>query len=94
MTFRIGQKVVCVKEPIIPPVCPYQIFKKGDVYTVAFFDEFEGEKYIGVYELSPKVHGLITGFRPVCERKTDISAFTEILNLSSVRALSDVEAAA
>lgn len=79
MTFRIGQKVVCIKEPIPQADCPYRIFQKDAIYTVAGFDEDVDGTYISVAELHPRVTGHIEGFRPVVDRRTDISVFTEIL---------------
>lgn len=82
MAFHVGQKVVCVdaewafygdsclndRDPI-----------KGAVYTVAEVRHFEDGAYLGLHELGDEVlfeHG---GFRPVIERKTDISIFTRML---------------
>ena len=82
MTFHVGQKVVCIKHPIPHPWCRYPVFVKGSVYTVAALDDLEGEVFIAVRELHWSVFGNISGFRPVVERKTDISIFTAMLNTS------------
>lgn len=86
MAFHIGQKVICVLDATPIPECPFPIFKKNAVYTIARFDEEDGDTYIAVAELHPLVTGLISGFRPIVERKTDISIFTALLTPSKVDA--------
>src|SRR3954470_2153577 len=80
MTFRVGQKVVCVDDR--PPTNgrPLQV-KRGIVYTVAKSFDWFGEQGLLFDEIDP---GAGVGwhawrFRPIVERKTDISVFTEIL---------------
>ncbi len=81
MTFRVGQKVVCVKQSIgklhdlgLPG------FEKGRIYTISELYEIEPHGvFLSVYELDSRVGGQVCGFRPVVERDTDISIFTEIL---------------
>lgn len=85
MAFRVGQKVVCVAEPISDPRCVHPIFQKGSVYTVSLIEEYEGEAFITVAELHPTVTGQACGFRPIVERKTDISFAHEILRSVSDR---------
>jgi hypothetical protein len=80
MNFRVGQKVVCVEDQD----CAGTGVRKGEIYTVA-------EK-VAVYSAYWNTHtsvrlaecGVIlfsiVRFRPVVERKTDISVFTKILD--------------
>lgn len=91
MTFRIGQKVVCVRhhknehtESFIRP-------EIGGVYTVSGDTLAYGEQYLFLKEIKNapvKWRDLGTSelpfwcgqFRPLVERKTDISVFTALLN--------------
>jgi hypothetical protein len=80
MTFRVGQKVVCVNDT--PPTNgrPLQV-KKGEVYTVARSFDWFGEEGLLFDEIAP---GAGVGwhawrFRPV----TDISFAHEILRKAS-----------
>lgn len=82
MAFHVGQKVVCICDPVPQPDCPYPIFKKGEIYTVALLEEEYGYVFITVRELHPRVTGEASGFRPVVERETDISVFKAMLNKS------------
>lgn len=93
MTFRRGQKVVCIRstEParlneITPAV--------GTVYTVRNVRSFGARKYIRVHEIknSPREYPDIgyaecwftsEAFRPVVERETDISIFKRMLTPST-----------
>ncbi len=84
--FHVGQKVVCIEsewEKVIgpyDPVCP----KVGQVLTIIGMMEMGGETYIGFPEWHD--HGYHhSGFRPVVERKTDISIFTAMLENSEDR---------
>lgn len=90
--FRVGQRVVCIKafagfeisraadSGVTLPV-------KDSVYTIREFDA-EDSNYIRLTEISnpnDPDDGLepsfwVDFFRPVVERKTDISIFTDILN--------------
>jgi hypothetical protein len=83
MIFRVGQKVVCVGEVIPDPSCAFPIFQKGAVYTVSLIEEFGGFTFLTVAELHPCVTGEASGFRPIVERKTDISFAHEILRKAS-----------
>lgn len=105
MTFHVGQKVVFVggdrtgPNVIRIPGC----LKKGDVYTVREIDPiyipYFGHPGIRVEEfIAPSVmwRGRMVeacrtsdAFRPLIERKTDISIFTEMLT-PKVRALEDI----
>jgi len=98
MTFRVGQKVVCVDDaPKFVDQYPYRrklpiSVKKGEIYTISGVVLTPAGK-IGVYLLEvksaypPFKDGmertfLPERFRPVVERKTDISIFTAMLNPS------------
>jgi hypothetical protein len=77
MAFHVGQKVVCVDDGNRPYV-PRSPLTKGAVYTVATSDG----RGIQIVEVTPPTrftHFENYLFRPVQERKTDISVFTEIL---------------
>ena len=91
MAFYVGQKVICVGFPRASFSDRWCEFwhppkggdpKKGNVYTVSRIHETS----IEIAEInSPAdeywLEGFLkVGFRPVVERKTDISIFTEILN--------------
>jgi hypothetical protein len=92
--FRVGQKVVCIRgtgarvpyrnQVVVGPM-------RGSVYTVRALQESDqGEEMLLLEELiNPLfVDGLefdfsADRFRPVVERKTDITVFTEILHKAS-----------
>ena len=70
MTFRLGQKVVCVN--------PVDDLVRGQIYTVCFIRE----THIDVAESLYREFGgsfYPSRFRPVNERRTDISIFTKML---------------
>lgn len=81
MAFRVGQRVICIadmKGYINNLGLPG--FVKGRIYTITSF--YEDESYgafICVAELDQRVGGQICGFRPIVERKTDISALKALL---------------
>ena len=83
--FRVGQKVVCVDDELEPGcirwggVAPV----KGQVYTVSGFGKaLRGDELcLRLFELStPAWCYLAHRFRPIVERKTDISIFTAMLD--------------
>jgi hypothetical protein len=90
MTFRVGQKVVCVDAAPRrgrrwvyddPPV-------EGRVYTIEGIIDFEGEPNLILIEQKRDPRSDYEGyracrFRPVVERKTDISFAHEILRKAS-----------
>ena len=90
MAFYVGQKVVCVDDrPFFSEGVPVPLVL-GRIYTVAGFDNHDclvlveqpGRNFAGWrsdlgYQKSR--------FRPVVERKTDISIFKAMLNPSDVR---------
>lgn len=90
---RIEQKVLCVGDERIwlAFVCPSlrEYPKKGQVYTVTGFETYGGLPGIHLREVAPiacecmGVSGLpwlISAFRPLDERKTDIGELQSILN--------------
>lgn len=92
MTFQVGQKVVCIGDCTSEPVQGEVLVRKGEVYTVRGIVHFNNLDGPGLYlhEIRNPVIDTtdgrverafgIEGFRPVVERKTDISVFTEMLN--------------
>lgn len=95
MTFRVGQKVVCISAEYqrnAPP--PYPVV--GTVATVSWvgiiaehIDRDDNGLSIDLVEFpSPETNDYWRGYRamdwrPIVERKTDITIFTEILRKSS-----------
>lgn len=94
MNFRVGQKVVCVDDepPRFPKDTPDHLVLNA-IYTVIGIDPENGT---GVYlketrHLVPRGSRSPRGwaprrFRPVVERKTDISIFTKMLTDTRVPA--------
>lgn len=88
--FRVGQKVVCIKETthVINNLgLPH--FKKGQILTISSMktSDFEGalSEPALVLQFSERSHlqwAHYSGFRPVVSRKTDISIFKAMLNPS------------
>ena len=92
--FRVGQKVVCVDDDFInknlcaeiPPNLPCL----NTVYTVREIINDWGREFLRLCEITNAVAAgigvepafSIKRFRPVVERKTDISIFTAMLNPS------------
>jgi hypothetical protein len=85
MTFRIGQKVVCIADRrgrVNDLGLPG--FVKGHVYTItSFYEEPPHGLFLSTAELGPRVGGQVCGFRPIVERKTDIGFAHEILRKAS-----------
>jgi hypothetical protein len=87
MTFRVGQKVVCVNaKPTSDSFWNYAVTPpiEGKVYTVSKsnFLNREGVEAIEIAEIkNPYGFGFkALRFRPVVERKANISIFKRILN--------------
>jgi hypothetical protein len=82
MTFRVGQKVVCVDDEAQPCNRGYTPVVKGDIYTIRDAFDWFGLDGIRLEEIkNPHDRGYqARRFRPVVERKTDISFAHEILN--------------
>ena len=93
--FYVGQKVVCVKDDALPfsrSDLPIAV-KAGSIYTIRNIDDesaaIDGIPGLWLQEIvhPPKMTWLgvrevsycASRFRPVVERKTDISIFTEML---------------
>ncbi len=82
--FSVGQKVICIKAPPGAPFFPWRAFPKhGQVYTIR---DFRSDDSLRLVEIQNDIgmSGLECGFcprrfRPVVERKTDISIFQALL---------------
>lgn len=76
MAFRVGQKVGCVDAGGWPQI------SIGTVYTVHSINNDYG-CWLRLKEVNPELGGYrASRFRPIVERKTDISCFTAMLNPS------------
>lgn len=84
--FYVGQKVVCVNDDPDNYGRPV-IVVKGQVYTVSRAFDWLGVRALLFVEVSPggEPGWCASRFRPVVERKTDISIFTAMLNPSDKR---------
>jgi hypothetical protein len=100
MTFRVGQKVVCVDDGDsgLRLGCWDGLLKKGKEYTVSaigLVHAWDLKKFpcILVAEIFRSVNDPFWAhrFRPVIERKTDISALTALLNPANHKELQGVE---
>lgn len=96
MTFRVGQKVVCVNaapwKGFDPKIYDDRMdgLQEDCIYTVR---QVTKSKFIGVSYVGIRVIGIrrpmgdraycASRFRPIVQRKTDISAFHEILRKAS-----------
>jgi len=87
MTFRVGQKVVCVDDTTPEGFDWYKMpIKKGAIYTVSqsgLSSWLDGAPAIHLSEVKRSVPFWASRFRPVVERKTDISFAHEILRKAS-----------
>jgi len=82
MTFRVGQKVVCVDASNTGGK-----LSENEIYTVAVVDTapISRSQTLWPAELGPRPRDggwYARRFRPIVERKTDISIFTAMLNPS------------
>lgn len=90
---RVGQKVRCVGDERVWLifVCPSlkQYPKQGEVYTVSGFETYAGLPAIHLREIGDlecaclRVSGapwLLSAFKPLDERKTDIGELQSLLN--------------
>jgi hypothetical protein len=93
MTFRVGQKVVCIDEPHASQMAKWPGSnwpEKGAVYTIRAINVWPDEKLLRFEELDNRhFEGVLSQiepgfsakhFRPVVENKADISIFKRILN--------------
>lgn len=81
MNFQTGQKVVCIRDANCELGSGYDHgLRNGSVYTIADFSR--GSVAAGYLVLAEIKKGAWhpSRFRPVVERKTDISVFTKILD--------------
>ena len=82
--FRVGQKVVCVDAEGSPSLVKNKIYTISHIRSKAH-SHWRGQFgfWIGLFlhETNPRFSGGFAPqrFRPVVERKTDISVFTEML---------------
>lgn len=86
MTFRVGMKVVCV-DASVDYLGQATNLIEGAVYEVRAKGTHLGEDFIvvaGAPSWHPTKGYRSSRFRPVVERKTDISVFTAMLNPSQV----------
>lgn len=84
--FYVGQKVVCVDVSVGAAGLPVRTISLGDIYTVTGCRKFGSTEAIWVAEAKPEYEewGFYAyRFRPVVERKTDISIFTDMLKPKS-----------
>lgn len=79
MNFRVGQKVVCVDDSPRDERPVHVV--KGHVYTIGSFCPLWGRKAVYLIEATAADNNPFWAdrFRPIVERKTDISVFTDIL---------------
>lgn len=90
--FRVGQKVVCIDDVWPPYRHPLILLRPvhGEVYTIRFIEPAaygigvlleEIRNHPSVFRDGAGEPGFLARrFRPLIERKTDISIFTEMLN--------------
>lgn len=90
MTFHVGQKVVCVEE-WIDWYGPETLPRKGKMYTIRELIDIGLAPSMRLMEIVNPVNDCWlnvepceiafdrSAFRPIVEKKTDISIFTEIL---------------
>ena len=87
MAFRVGQKVVCVEEPM-GACCGRMEPNKNDIGTISdiYWSELDNCAVLELQEFpAPSCSHCGRGwcsssFRPLVEYKTDISIFTALLN--------------
>lgn len=88
--FRVGQKVVCVNDGLHPQTGKATSVKAGTVYTVsgvARNNDCHGYGGIAIREADPVHHIMFFAawrFRPLAERKTDISQLQRMLTDTKV----------
>ena len=89
-TFRVGQKVVAVHDDDEVPAYERRGLRRGQVYTIAEIGPFwpwmdtYGVRIVEI-QLKPRCWWCAFCFRPLDERKTDISVFTSMLSLTPTR---------
>lgn len=93
MNFRVGQKVVCVLEPLM---CNPKHLKKGEVYTISkagLISPSTGEPLVALKEHGDQGY-FARRFRPLVERKTDtgiaiLKSILDEVNAGKVREIAD-----
>jgi hypothetical protein len=88
MTFRVGQKVVCVDASVGKNIA-IKLLVVGHVYTIKRISHGYSDGGYGLHmaelpelysALGQTIGWAFDRFRPIVERKTDISIFTAMLN--------------
>lgn len=93
MTFRVGQKVVCVDDVGHGRYTPFPAgndlegLTKGEVYTILYVGVSFGGSVVRIEEIRRRFSLIVDDenfyaaarFRPVVESKTDISIFKKML---------------
>jgi hypothetical protein len=84
MAFRVGQKVVCIKDgpwkSNVPPASPPRAHpQKGDICQITWTEMYEGDHFLAFKEFGDLDLFLADHFRPLVTRKTDISIFKKML---------------
>lgn len=85
MAFYVGQKVVCINDEHPYKDYPFDVAVKGEIYTVSSIYQSGPDLMLCLYEIyQPDTDDWEAGemacaFRPVVERKTDISIFKAML---------------
>lgn len=88
MAFQVGQKVICINDTPMPgqkifgPAIP----RKGCIYTVIGFRSCRDGSDGLVLDIDKDWQYFAWRFRPIVERKTDISVFTKMLTSKKVGA--------
>lgn len=100
--FYVGQKVECVDDTH-PQNRPLGLLKAKSTYTIRWIGQFRGRLCVRVDEIIRPCGNDRTPFdtpyyssrfRPIVERKTDISVFTQILDDVNTRAPAQERASA
>lgn len=91
--FRVGQKVVCIKQDAwVSSVSGKPAAREGHPLTNAIYtvvgllpgDSYAPNGFVILAEAPPHCGYSAIHFRPVAEKKTDISVFEEILKRETV----------
>lgn len=99
MTFHVGQKVVCVDASVSSYFGTRPPLVRGGIYTVTAVipplahwpDDAWGLLVAEASPLHPLAVGFVANrFRPIVEKKTDISCFTALLNPSPSKVIERV----
>ena len=97
MTFRVGQKVICIKQGGWTSLHSSEIGPQyGEIYTIEDIEVIPTGTFLTLSEINnpPRYVGFAANFwsvhfRPVVERKTDISIFTAMLKTERQPLLTD-----